>query len=151
MWCIPQLFLAHFYRESNRLDDALAVLRPVLVDARQQGLPGLLAKEGAHVIPLLELAIERDLCPGFAAEVLSILQDNSRPVTLTIPGTGETLTPRETEVLRLLNAGSGNQAIASQLGVGVATVKTHVSRILSKMGVKSRTEAVAKARDFNLL
>ena len=55
------------------------------------------------------------------------------------------LTPRQREILRLLAAGLENKQIARQLGIGVHTVKTHVSRVLQKLGATSRTEAVVLA------
>ena len=57
------------------------------------------------------------------------------------PDSPETLTERETEVLRLLALGYANKEIASSLTIGEKTVKTHVSNILSKLGVASRTQA----------
>jgi LuxR family maltose regulon positive regulatory protein len=63
---------------------------------------------------------------------------------------GAMLTEREFEVLRLLARGHSNQAIAEELVVAVGTVKRHVSNIMSKLGVQSRLEAVARARDLNL-
>jgi LuxR family transcriptional regulator, maltose regulon positive regulatory protein len=60
----------------------------------------------------------------------------------------EPLTRREQEVLRLLVAGASNQEIASQLVISLATVKKHVSNLLGKLGVDSRTQAIARARDW---
>jgi NarL family two-component system response regulator LiaR len=55
------------------------------------------------------------------------------------------LTPRQREILRLIAAGLENKQIARRLGIGVHTVKTHVSRVLNKLGASSRTEAVVLA------
>ena len=55
------------------------------------------------------------------------------------------------EVLMLLGVGVSNQEIASALIVAPGTVKLHVSHILSKLGVKSRTQAILRARDLGLL
>jgi DNA-binding NarL/FixJ family response regulator len=55
------------------------------------------------------------------------------------------LTAREREVLALLAEGLGNEAIASRLGVGVETARTHVGRVLDKLGVASRIQAVLLA------
>jgi DNA-binding NarL/FixJ family response regulator len=51
------------------------------------------------------------------------------------------LTSREVEVLRLLGEGESNKSIASALGIGERTARTHVSNILSKLGLSSRTQA----------
>ena len=61
------------------------------------------------------------------------------------------LSQRELEVLQLLAGGASNQEIATALVVTPGTVKLHVSHILSKLGVKSRTRAILRARDLGLL
>jgi DNA-binding NarL/FixJ family response regulator len=60
------------------------------------------------------------------------------------------LSRREMEVLRLLAGGASNQEIAAAMVLAPGTVKLHVSHILSKLGVKSRTQAVLCARDLRL-
>ena len=65
------------------------------------------------------------------------------------PTTGR-LTPRETDVLRLLVKGSSNKEIAATLGVGLRTVEGYVSNVFAKYGVRSRTEAVLYALRHNL-
>jgi DNA-binding NarL/FixJ family response regulator len=57
------------------------------------------------------------------------------------PGLDE-LTPRKLEVFRLLATGKANSEIAAELVVGETTVKTHVTRILMKLGVRDRVQAV---------
>src|SRR5229473_3274968 len=61
------------------------------------------------------------------------------------------LSQRELEVLQLLASGASNQEIATALFLAPGTVKLHVSHILSKLGVKSRTQAILRARDLALL
>ncbi len=56
----------------------------------------------------------------------------------------EALTPRETEVLRLMAGGFSNKEIARALGTAEGTIKNHVSSLLSKLGVRDRTRAVLK-------
>ena len=66
------------------------------------------------------------------------------------PDSPEVLTARETEVLRLLAAGKANKQIAAELGIGENTVRTHVSSILAKLGVQSRTQAALYAAHTGL-
>lgn len=64
---------------------------------------------------------------------------------------GASLTRREQEVLRLLDAGASNQEIARTLVVELPTVKKHVSNLLGKLGAASRTQALSRARALGLL
>ena len=67
------------------------------------------------------------------------------------PESPETLTERETEVLRLLAKGQSNKEIAQTLVIGEKTVKTHVSNILAKLSVPSRTQAALYAVRIGLV
>jgi sigma-54 dependent transcriptional regulator, acetoin dehydrogenase operon transcriptional activator AcoR len=67
------------------------------------------------------------------------------------PALAQPLTCREREVLGLLAVGRANRVIAGELVVTLDTVKRHVSHILAKLGAANRTEAVARARDLNLI
>jgi two-component system, NarL family, response regulator LiaR len=76
------------------------------------------------------------LAPEAAARLMREVRAPERP---------EALTERETEVLKLMARGKANKQIASALFVGEKTVKAHVSSILAKLGVQSRTQAALHA------
>jgi two-component system, NarL family, response regulator LiaR len=67
------------------------------------------------------------------------------------PDATESLTPRETQILRLIAQGHANKVIARELGVEERTVKTHVSSLLSKLGLSSRTQAALYALKIGLV
>jgi NarL family two-component system response regulator LiaR len=85
---------------------------------------------------------ESSLHPTIARKVL---QELSRPPAPEQVPTSEPLTEREVDVLRLVARGMGNQQIADQLIISEATVRTHVSNILSKLHLASRTQAALYA------
>jgi len=70
---------------------------------------------------------------------------------ITAPDNSEKLTEREIEVLRLLALGRSNKEIANELVIGEKTVKTHVSNILMKLGLSSRTQAALHAVRIGLV
>ena len=82
------------------------------------------------------------LSPQAAARLIREVRAPERP---------ETLTERETEVLHLLAMGKANKEIAIALTIGETTVKTHVSNILMKLGVSSRTQAALHAVRIGLV
>ena len=82
------------------------------------------------------------LSPQAAARLINEVRAPERP---------ETLTDRETGVLQLLAMGKSNKEIASDLSIGETTVKTHVSNILMKLGVPSRTQAALYAVRIGLV
>ncbi len=86
---------------------------------------------------------------GSAREADVVVGDQALPAIATGNGTavadGTALTDRELSVLRLVALGMGNKEIAAELGISRHTVKYHLAAVLTKLGVHSRTEAVALA------
>jgi LuxR family maltose regulon positive regulatory protein len=66
-------------------------------------------------------------------------------------GLVEQLSERELEVLRLISAGLSNKKITEELFISLSTVKTHLRNIYSKLNVHSRTEAIVKAKELEIL
>jgi LuxR family maltose regulon positive regulatory protein len=91
---------------------------------------------------------EVDLLQSFRQEssVKRMLAESSPPEVLADP-----LTEREGEVLLLLTEGLSNKQIADQLVVAPSTIKQHLKNIYSKLGVHNRTQAVARARELEIL
>jgi LuxR family maltose regulon positive regulatory protein len=146
-----RLLLAYLYHCWGRPEVALKELAPILAHHQQRETPGLLLVAGPALIPLLHLAVTHNVHAEFASRIVTMLDQENTPKSLFVPETGETLTPREAEVLHLLATGASNRAIAAELGISIPTVKTHVSRILGKLNVPSRTRAATAARDFHLV
>jgi LuxR family maltose regulon positive regulatory protein len=131
--------------------DALTALERALVLAEPEGYMRLFIDEGAPMVALLRLAHARGMMPGYVATLLSATGSQAeagspRPSPLVEPPT-----PRELDVLRLLAVGLSNAAIARELVIAVGTVKRHVNSIYGKLGVISRTQAVARAHTLHLL
>jgi DNA-binding NarL/FixJ family response regulator len=91
---------------------------------------------------LLDPAVTKRLVSEFA---------RLRPKLPPRPEALDDLTPRETEVLRLVAEGLSNGEIAERLVVSDETVKTHVSRVLTKLGLRDRTQAVVVAYESGLV
>lgn len=64
---------------------------------------------------------------------------------------GDSLTARQTELLALLEAGLGNQQISDRLDITLTTVKGHLQRLYGKLGVSSRSVALARAKVLKLI
>ncbi len=99
--------------------------------------------------PLLRYADR--LLAAFSHTETEIALPLTETPTARIQNLVEPLTGREREVLQLIGKGYTNQEIAAALVVTVNTVKKHASGIYGKLGVRSRTQAVARARDCGLL
>lgn len=138
---------------THRIRHELPNTRVVIVtmlDAEQEVLAALAAgadayvlknAEPARIVDVVRIAAEGGAYfdPQIAHLVLSRLS-GGEPAKVATP-----LTPRETEVLRLIADGAGNTEIAQKLSIGLGTVKGHVRDILEKLAAEDRTQAAVTA------
>jgi LuxR family maltose regulon positive regulatory protein len=141
------------------VDQALQLLRACVRQAQPQGSIRLFVDEGAPMHALLgHLREETDI----ANHVSQLLAAFGSPVTqprLVLAPSAATpshlplgvISPRELEILQLIEQGHSNQKIGERLFLSLSTVKWHNQNIFAKLDVQRRTEAVARARQLNLL
>lgn len=108
---------------------------------------------GARFVPLVSRNhILQDNEPAwqqFVSELDDFLPPSEKPADMSRLSLDE-LTPREREILEIVARGLNNYEIAARLRISEKTVRNHVSAIFSKLGVNSRAQAVARARDAGL-
>jgi DNA-binding NarL/FixJ family response regulator len=123
-------------------------------DALRAGASGFLLKDvtAERLFDAVRViaAGEALLAPAVTRRLISDFS-RPRPTAVAPSATIAGLTPRETEVLRLVADGLSNSEIAAELVVTEQTVKTHVSHILNKLGLRDRTQAVIAAYETGLV
>jgi len=135
---------------------ARTALRDALTLSASEGYIWRWLDAGPGIEPLLrELKNDNEMLQAprlYLDSLLDIFQntfgESTRPQTEALP---EPLTSRELEIVRLICEGYSNPEIASKLVVTINTIKKHTSNIYNKLGVRSRTQAIARARELNLL
>ncbi|MEU6373585.1 response regulator transcription factor [Streptomyces sp. NPDC046909] len=131
-------------------DDEEYVVQALRAGAHGYLLKDLPADELAHAVRLAHAGVTQ-LDSSVAHRLTTFLP---RPDTApeTAPETpAVSLSPRETDILRLLAHGHTNREIAARLYLSEGTVKNHVSRILRRLALRDRTQAALRARDLGLL
>ena len=130
--------------------EALGFLADALKMAQPEGFIRTFVDRGEPMQALLERlkAQGGDLKPYILALLDAFGEVSQAPKAQSLV---EPLSERELDVLQLLSEGLSNGEIAQRLVVSVGTIKTHVHRIIDKLGVRSRTQAVTQARQLNLL
>jgi LuxR family maltose regulon positive regulatory protein len=140
-----------FYAHDQKKQAVLA-LEEALTLAEGGGLIRIFVDEGAPMADLLSKAAAQGIMPNFVSKLLGAFetvgkQDASKSVQSLI----DPLSERELEILQLIAQGLSNREISERLFLALNTIKGHNRRIFNKLQVQRRTEAVARARELNLL
>lgn len=144
---------------------AIAALGRALAIAAPENSIRLFVDEGEELAELLALCLRRKIHAEYVARLLEAFgagplpaapSDGDRPPHRDIPASEdellmEALSDREVEVLRLMADGRSNGEIANRLGIATSTVKSHVHAIFHKLNATRRTQAIARARTYQLL
>jgi LuxR family maltose regulon positive regulatory protein len=150
-------------REIGDTDSALASLEQALTLAEPEGYVRVFVDEGEPMAGLLCEALSQGITTNYVARLLAAFgrerKDGRRtteepPSSFVVRPSSSLVDPlseREIEVLRLMAAGFKHKEIAGELVISLNTVRHHARNIYGKLGVHRRAEAVAKAKDLNLL
>jgi LuxR family maltose regulon positive regulatory protein len=138
---------------------AVRILAGALALAEPEGYVRTFVDEGPEMAELLSEALEArqrgrldpPVPPYYLRKLLAATERDATGAARPATDLPEPLSERELEVLALIAAGKSNRRIATELFVSVGTVKTHLNNAYRKLGVHSRTQAVARARELNLI
>lgn len=142
------------YEVDGQTETAVAILEEALNIAQPTGYIRLFVDEGE---PMRQLLAKQQLTTGHMREYVQKLlvafaaPANNQAIPQQPQPLLDALSEREIEVLQLVAEGLSNREVADRLYLSPHTVKVHARNIYSKLDVKNRTQAVAKARELNIL
>jgi len=138
-------------RTQRNITEALVVFGKALSLAEPGGYIRIFLDEGPFIAELLEkiLDAKADVPRAYVKKLLSAFMLDK--LIETEDGLVEQLSERELEVLRLIAVGLSNKKITEELFISLSTVKTHLRNIYSKLNVHSRTEAIFRAKELEIL
>ena len=165
------------YLAQGDLPAALLPLQRALVLAEPEGYVRMFLDEGSSMRQLLREASAREIMPrqglpNYTDKLLAAFEAEKQPLLAASPGKSEDkpdpspallegyrdgepliepLSQRELKILQLINQGLSNREIGERLFLALDTVKGYNRRIFDKLQVQSRTEAIARARELDLL
>jgi len=145
------------FQAEGEMTQALQALKRALSLAEPLGFVGVFVDEGPPMARLLYEAVAREIAPDYTRRLLSAFPVDApgRPDRLEIEAAEqdliEPLSEREMEVLQLIAEGLTNREIASRLFLSLNTVKAHSRNIYGKLGIHSRTQAIARSQALGIL
>lgn len=159
------LIQAQMYHQQDQTGPALIALDQAVALSRPRGFVRVF-DQSPILDDLIHIAVQQSDCSNYLRLILSAIRrsrrlgigqttsnSTQRNINEDIPGEEfvEPLSQREIEILRMVAAGATNQAIAERFVITIGTVKSHIHHIFSKLNARTRSEAVAKARELNLM
>jgi LuxR family maltose regulon positive regulatory protein len=145
------------YHALGNTAEAMVALESALTLAESDGCVRLFVNEGPPMKKMLRDVAKQGIATNYVNKLLNAfnlqeeVDQSPSPASTSQSILVETLSERELEVLKLLADGATNQEIAEELIIAVTTAKKHVSNIIGKLGVTNRTQAVARARELDLV
>jgi LuxR family maltose regulon positive regulatory protein len=148
-----EILVLHSLAQEARGDQsaALGFLERALSLSEPEGYVRMFSGEGEPMARLLSEALARGIKPEYTVRLLAAIREGETPVMSVAESHVNLLSQRELEVIRLIAQGHSNKEISESLFLALDTVKGHNRRIFGKLGVQSRTEAIARAREIGLL
>jgi LuxR family maltose regulon positive regulatory protein len=147
--------LAH--EAQSDIASARVPLERALALAEPEGYVRLFVDEGVPMAQLLSAIAAQKILPDYVAKLLAVFAadgvastSKSKMPTANQPLV-DPLSEREIEILTHVAAGLKNKEIAAKLFVSINTIHYHTKNIYSKLGVNSRTKAIARAKELNLI
>jgi LuxR family maltose regulon positive regulatory protein len=145
------------FQARGNTTQAMTALEQALALAEPGGFVSIFVDEGPPMARLLYEALSRGIASDYVQRLLAAFPvadpEEPAPSSTQAPESEivEPLSKRELEVLQLIAEGLTNQEVASRLFLSLNTVKAHSRNIYGKLGVRSRTQAVARARALGVL
>jgi LuxR family maltose regulon positive regulatory protein len=156
----PRLFLAKALFEQQKVNQSLQVIKDAVRLAAPERFLRPFLECTSDSMALLSLTLQAE---NLASEPQSFLREVLRlsryvgsdlqisRTDMEALSASASISPREQDVLRLLNGGYSNREIAAKLSISESTVKTHVGNIYSKLNVNSRIQAITYAKELGLV
>lgn len=138
------------FQAKTDIPQALKAIERALALAEPGGYIRTFLDEGDAMMQLLQQTAKKGMFPQYVRKLLSAVHPKDKKGLVTQPLI-EPLSERELEVLQLVAEGKSNQQIAGALFIARGTVKKHLNNIFGKLGVQSRMQCVARARELKLL